>query len=149
MVIVYFQAPLIYNSFKQENKVIKPVTLIDLQNNIVDFPVDGKQVYLFWATWCGPCHLQMSYLELTLSESQLTSIVAISLGENPKTVNKFLKKNPLSFKVLIAPSSDSWQHFGVKATPSTMFLNKDGRVDYFSSGLSFLFPLRVWFLNLL
>ena len=145
--ILRSQWPVIQNSYQQTGKTIRPTSLKNLKGKTVELTFEDKKVFIFWATWCGPCHLQMKIIDNSiLSDSvKREKIIAISLGENLHTVKKFLEKNPLPFKVLVDENQLSWKYFNVKATPSLAIVGKKGKIEYFTSGLSPLFPFRAWY----
>jgi thiol-disulfide isomerase/thioredoxin len=136
------------SSFKQEGIILTSLELQDIEGNSIIFPSEMKRnkdvVVIFWATWCGPCHAQMKIMDsLITDEEAKKKIIAISLGEDLKTVKRFLKKSPLPFKVFVDTKRKGWQHFGISATPSMLILSKENKVSYFTSGISPLFPIRV------
>jgi cytochrome c biogenesis protein CcmG/thiol:disulfide interchange protein DsbE len=107
-----------------------------------DFP--GKVVVVdFWATWCGPCHVQARILEPIYEELKDKGVqfLAANVGEQPETVRAFLKDKPIPYPVLIDPD-DVAGKLGVLALPTLMVIDKQGRITYFEAGLTDASTLR-------
>jgi len=101
-----------------------------------DFP--GQVVVVdFWATWCGPCHIQTKILEPIYRDYQGKGVqfIAANVGEELDTVRKFLKDRPLPYTVVLDPE-DVAGHLGIVALPTLMVIDKKGRVSYFEPGLA-------------
>jgi peroxiredoxin len=78
-------------------------TLTDLNDEDVtlsDFK--GKKVLLnFWATWCPYCVKEMPDLNKLYNENKEDLVViGIDVGEDIKTVNKFLKENNVDYPIV-------------------------------------------------
>jgi len=102
-----------------------------------DFP--GQVVVVdFWATWCGPCHLQAQILEPIYRDFKGRGVqfLAANVGEEPDTVKGFLKSKPFPYPVLLDPSETVASTLGVLALPTLMVVDKKGKVAYFEAGIA-------------
>ena len=93
--------------------------------------LQGKPLVLnFWATWCGPCRMEMPFIQ-DLSEDeewieQGLIILAINLGENPVEVAKFMEENGLSFMVLLDTEQSTADDYNIRNIPTTFFIDING-----------------------
>jgi len=107
-----------------------------------DFP--GQVVVLdFWATWCGPCHIQARILGELYKDYRGRGVqfLGADVGEEAKTVQSFLKSTPLPYAVLVDPKNVS-DDLGIYALPTLMVINKKGVVSFFQPGISDADTLR-------
>jgi thiol-disulfide isomerase/thioredoxin len=98
--------------------------------NRVIKPSQSKIVGLnFWATWCGPCRLEMPHLmrlRTDFSTEDLT-LISVSGDSNDRAVESFHKKMQLNFPVYRA-DDDVPATYSVVGVPKTMIFNKKGLV---------------------
>ncbi len=90
----------------------------------------GKVTLLnFWATWCPPCREEMPSIEKLHAElrGESFAVAAISVKEDPKTVDGFLKQYPYSFPIYLDPSGAASGNFVTRGIPTTFVLDKDAR----------------------
>lgn len=92
----------------------------------------------FWATWCGPCHLQAQILEPVYRDFKGRGVqfLAANVGEEPDQVKKFLKDKPFPYPVLIDPEDNISADLGIVALPTLLVVDKKGKVAYFQAGIA-------------
>jgi cytochrome c biogenesis protein CcmG/thiol:disulfide interchange protein DsbE len=85
----------------------------------------------FWATWCGPCASEVSYLQEIDDEWSDKGLVvlAINWGESAAQVEQFLQAHNLSFQVLLDTNKAAAEKYGIRAFPTTFFIDKDGIIQ--------------------
>lgn len=101
----------------------QPVSLSDLK---------GKPVLInFWATRCGPCRVEMPYLQQVYDEWQVKGLLllAINIGESPSEIAEFMQSQELSFPVLLDSEGEIAQKYNIQYIPSTFFIDKDGIIQ--------------------
>lgn len=99
-----------------------PVRLSDLR---------GKVILLnFWATWCGPCRIEMPEFEkaYTAYKDSGFTILAINNVETAAAVQEFRKEMNVTFPLLMDESGSIQRLYGIVSYPSTYVLNRDGYV---------------------
>ena len=109
--------------------------LQDMQGNLValsDFR--GKVVMLnFWATWCGPCRVEMPAMEglyQTFSRKDF-QILAISTDAQGVTVTKpFQQANRLTFPILHDADYRVGLIYGARSLPMTFMVDRQGVVRH-------------------
>jgi thiol-disulfide isomerase/thioredoxin len=91
----------------------------------------------FWATWCGPCHVQQRILEDVFKDYRGKGVqfLAADVGEEAETVRQFLKAKPFSYPVLVDPHDVAGQ-LGISALPTLMVIDKKGKLSFFEAGLT-------------
>lgn len=90
----------------------------------------------FWASWCGPCREEMPLLnELHARyESVGFKVWGVNVDANREDAQAMLNKIPVEFPVLFDAESNVSRLFGVEAMPSSVFIDRDGKVRYVHKG---------------
>lgn len=110
---------------------------------------DGWTLLNLWATWCPPCQEEMPSLEKLSKElSGKLNIIALSVDEDQKPVEGFIKKNHPSFKVLWDKTGEISKLLGVSKYPETFLISPDGYLAYqFSGPRNWASPLALEYFN--
>jgi thiol-disulfide isomerase/thioredoxin len=99
----------------------------------------GKKVIMldFWATWCGPCRMEMPILEGIWEDYQGKDflLLCVNVGEGPPEVAAFLAELDLNVPVALDSDSAVAEKYGVDAFPTVMIIGKDGRVSAIHRGI--------------
>jgi thiol-disulfide isomerase/thioredoxin len=96
----------------------------------------GKAVMLnFWATWCGPCNLEMPLIE-KLSEEDRPDIemLTVNVGESASKVSEFMSEKGYSFPVLLDTAGQIGSMYQVRAIPTTFFIDSKGIIRNIKTG---------------
>jgi peroxiredoxin len=92
----------------------------------------GKVVFLnFWATWCGPCKEEMPSMEALYQKFKERGFVFLTISvdyEEKKKVKEFIDKHHYTFPVLIDSKGFTLDFYGVKGIPTTILIDKKGRM---------------------
>jgi thiol-disulfide isomerase/thioredoxin len=92
----------------------------------------GKAVLLnFWATWCGPCKIEMPwFVELQKQYAdQGFQIIGVAMDDSSKEdIAKFAKEMGVNYPVLIGKEAVGEAYGGVPALPETFFIARDGKI---------------------
>ncbi len=115
------------------NPVAPNFSLEDLNGKKVDLKqFRGKIVFLnFWATWCGPCKEEMPSMEGLYQKFKEKNFVFLTISvdyEEKKKVKEFIDKHHYTFPVLIDSKCLTLELYGVKGIPTTILIDKKGRM---------------------
>lgn len=106
------------------------VTFTDLDGNEVRLAdYRGKVVFLdFWATWCGPCRMEMPHIQKLHEELGTDGeVVFIGASSEPKpTITQFLAKNAYTFKIVMVKQEDAQKKFNVSSIPAGFVIDREG-----------------------
>jgi thiol-disulfide isomerase/thioredoxin len=81
----------------------------------------------FWATWCGPCQVEMPILQQANEQGRLV-ILAVNAAEPADTVNTFMEDLGLTFPSVLDADSAIVDLYGVRVFPTTVFVDENGIV---------------------
>jgi peroxiredoxin len=106
-------------------------TLKDLKNKSYTLSeLRGKIVMVnFWATWCGPCRLEMPDLDRLYSHFQQQGLVVLSISdEDSFKVASFISPTGYHPPVLLDPGGKVHKLFHIEGIPKTFLFNRDGKL---------------------
>lgn len=84
----------------------------------------------FWASWCGPCIQEMPALDKLAQKYQALGVQVWGVNvENDSTAAKaYLSKVKVEFPILFDLDNSVSKAYQVDAMPTTVILDKDGKV---------------------
>jgi thiol-disulfide isomerase/thioredoxin len=92
----------------------------------------GKAVLLnFWATYCGPCKVEMPwFVELQREYGpQGFQIVGVAMDDaSTDDIAKFAKDMGVNYPILLGKEAVGLSYGGVNVLPTTFFLDRNGKV---------------------
>lgn len=132
---------------KEDGRYVIPApdfTLVDQFGNthtLSDYK--GKTVFLnFWATWCGPCQIEMPYIQKVYEDygANLEDVIILGIA-NPKSdeypnsvdttqeeIEDFLSEHGYTYPVVMDLDGTIFDIYGVSAYPTTFMMDVNGNV---------------------
>jgi len=109
-------------AFTTVNDAGDPVTLEDYRGQVV--------LLNFWATWCGPCRIEMPAFEAAYARYGEDGLVIVGVNnqETVEDVTGFRLEQALSFPLLMDETGAIQRAYGVRSYPSTFLINRDGAI---------------------
>lgn len=99
----------------------------------------GKVVLLnFWATWCGPCGLEIPWFEEFEQQykSQGFAVLGVSMDDDGwSAIKPYMEEHKINYRVLLGNDSVSQLYGGLDALPTTFIIDREGNIAYPHVGL--------------
>lgn len=111
---------------------------------------DGKEVHLsdcigkpivlnFWASWCGPCQMEMpdfneKYQELGEEVQFLMINMTDGSRETVEKASAFIEEQGYGFPVFYDTEFDAANTYGASSLPTTFFIDAQGKVTAQAKG---------------
>lgn len=99
----------------------------------------GQVVMLnFWASWCGPCRQEMPLLDgISKKYGKMGFVLyGINVDQDTSDAKNVLQKINVNYSVLFDPESKLSDLYKVDAMPTSVFIDKSGKVRYVNRGYS-------------
>jgi thiol-disulfide isomerase/thioredoxin len=138
------------NASALDGKIAPGFTLADLNGNKVALAnYKGRPLVVdFWATWCGPCKVEIPWFEKLHEQyaSQGLEILGVSTDDldrddpakmftEKRDIADFVAKMHMNYPVLLGEDAveDKW---GIDAMPTTFFIDRNGKIVASTIGLA-------------
>ncbi|NWF74485.1 MAG: TlpA family protein disulfide reductase [Nitrospirae bacterium] len=109
--------------------------LRDLNGHLITLSdLRGKVVLLnFWATWCGPCRVEMPAMEqlYRMFQRKDFEILAVSTDAQGAAITRpFQQENRLTFPILHDPDYRVGLTYGARSLPMTFLIDRQGIIRH-------------------
>ena len=100
----------------------EPISLSSLRGNVV--------LLNFWATWCGPCRIEMPHIQAVFERAgdQNFVVLAVNNAESGEAVTRFREAMNLTFPIALDERAEIQRQYGVLSYPSTFLIDRDGTI---------------------
>jgi len=116
--------------FTLENAAGNDVSLYGTLNDSTIVIVD------FWATWCGPCCLELPHLDSLHNKYENVQVLAITTDgrRTMEKAKKYIQSKGYSFTILMDSRREVQKLLEVEAIPETFIIAPDGTIHYQHTG---------------
>jgi peroxiredoxin len=98
----------------------------------------GQAVFLnFWATWCGPCRVELPDMEAVLRNhaGDRLAVVGVNSGESFSRAEAYIRDLGVELTALaFDPRQDIVKRYAVNGLPVSYFIDRDGVITRVSTG---------------
>jgi peroxiredoxin len=100
----------------------------------------GKAVMLdFWATWCGPCQVEIPWFmdfERKYKDQGFVVIGVAMDDEGWQVVKPFIQQMKMNYRVVIGNDHTADLYGGIESLPTTLLIDRDGKIASVHVGLA-------------
>lgn len=143
---LYLKLPSILTHFKYQDQKASDFTVKMINGesfNLVTQP--KKVVVVFWATWCGPCEIELKRINKMVMDRKIqpADVLAISSKEEESIVREKAKRENYLFNIGLDINGSIANQYQVAATPTIIFIDEKKIVNWMTSGLSPTLEYRI------
>lgn len=108
-------------------------TIKDLEGNRIAMETfRGKVIFLnVWATWCGPCRMEMPGIQALYEKVDKEKIVFIMLSidrdEDKNRIVRYMRDKKFTFNAY-QPSGSLTEQLTIPSIPTTFIISPDGKI---------------------
>ncbi len=96
----------------------------------------GRPVLLnHWATWCGPCRLEMPEILKAAEEHPDLAVLAINMMEPKSQIEPFAADFQMNIPIILDPQGKVSDLYGVRGLPMTILVDREGKISAVWAGL--------------
>ena len=98
--------------------------------------VIGRPVLInFWATWCGPCRLEMPEIVRLADTITDLLVIAINVQEEENTVAAFAQDFKMNMPVVLDVDAKIRDLYQVRGMPTSAFIDRNGNIAVYHEGV--------------
>ena len=132
---------------------------IEIGSEAADFQLkdlEGREIQLkslrgnvvllnFWATWCGPCRLEMPVIEKLHQQLYGKGLRVFGVNdEEIETIREYVAEHEYSFPTLVDTDQEAMNLYRIRGIPTMVVIDREGKIAQYRLGLSREADLRSW-----
>lgn len=127
VLILFFLQTRIRNFIKEKNLTNKEIAfskIVDINDNEYNLlNSDILIIFVFWASWCTPCILEIPVLnDIHKDMSDRVLLFAINIEDNINIVKNTIVKYNISYPVILDKDNNFSSFFKVSSIPTIIFI---------------------------
>ena len=96
----------------------------------------GQPVLLnFWATWCGPCRLEMPEIVSVATANAELVVLAINVQETIDQIQPFAEEFQMTLLVVRDTDGALRNRYEVRGMPTSVFVDREGKISTIWTGI--------------
>ncbi|MGH9426798.1 MAG: TlpA family protein disulfide reductase, partial [Terriglobia bacterium] len=134
-------------------------TAVEIGSEAADFQLkdlEGREIQLkglrgnvvllnFWATWCGPCRLEMPVVEKLHQQFHGKGLRVFGVNdEDIDTIRDYVAEHEYSFPTLMDTNQQAMNLYRIRGIPTMVVIDREGKIAQYRLGLSRENDLRAW-----
>ena len=89
----------------------------------------------FWATWCGPCRLEMPEIVHQAAANEDLLVIAINVQEELVPVEAFASDFDMTMPVVRDVEGEVRDLYQVRGMPTSVFIDREGKISTYWEGV--------------
>jgi len=140
LIILVNRFPSWKKAYQLEDNLLPDISVQNLSGQSLTFPLQLKTpaVLIFWATWCGPCQVELARYQKAVEDKELSpdQIFLVSSHEQLNLVQDVVKKRKYPFQIFVDPTGEAAAKLAVSATPTVILVDKSSKIRWIGVGIS-------------
>jgi peroxiredoxin len=124
-------------------------SLKDIDGNTVTLDQfrDKTVVVAFWSTWCSRCEEEMTFLRDQFGSREDVAVLLVNQDSEKEVdldlIRTVREKLRITFPILLDEGLALWDHLGINALPTSMVVDKDGKITYIEANFYWASPEKL------
>jgi thiol-disulfide isomerase/thioredoxin len=96
----------------------------------------GRPILInFWATWCGPCRIEMPEIVHHAENTADLLVIAINVQEEEEPIAAFASDFHMTMPVVRDVDADIRDLYQVRGMPTSAFIDREGKIAAYREGV--------------
>ncbi len=98
--------------------------------------LQGRPILInFWATWCGPCRLEMPEIVAAANHDPDLVVLAVNVQEEVPQLTPFAEDFAMTMPIVRDEAGDLRDLYAVRGMPTSIFIDRQGNISTVWTGI--------------